>query len=499
MFPHLHNVLKHYLILLLLLLSSQTAFAEYGTGYTIRNIASEATLHASHLRPHRIMAIGTSMSEGSIPPELKESILAWVFVGLTTVCFITVIVMYLRSRRRRPRRQKPIVTHTPPDGFNSAEVGYVIDNSVDVCDLNSLILWWATKGYVKIRETLPEGVLPTTDKSYTINIIKQRPLPDDAPKYQKTFWQVFFADGDTCCINELSDKHEEISEATRALRDIFSGERRLVDFNGKMAHFVVLFLLCGAASMMTSNPSEIFNTDMLLTGVTWLVGMGIVYTICLLSSYLSVSSSVVFKGLVMAVVAYLSIFFCSADPHIIVYLEGWLLIPLVSSIILNTPYRQQILPRILGLRDFIRSSDAATLQSLSDANPALYYDVLPYAMAFGQTDEWLNRFRSIALQFPTWYATDFVEPSAAWNPMLGHTVAQRLNTNFAHVVEKEIRVSSLSPSSSSKQKHLRQRELSRLPIDDQLKNWVKDVCKYILTAIFTAILAEILNIVTHLI
>lgn len=455
------------------------------------------TGHASHIKPEHTLAIYAPVPEGCIPPEHKDNILAWVFAGLATVCFITIFVMHLRSSRRRSR-QKPVVTHTAPDGFNSAEVGYVIDNSVDVCDLNSLIVWWATNGYVKIRETLREGVLPTTDKSYTINIIKLRNLPDDAPEYQKSFWQVFFADGDTCCINDLSDKHEEISAAQMTLGDVFSGKRRLVEFNGKMAHFVLLFLLCGVATMVTSNPSEIFDADMLFPGALWSVSLSVVYAICLLASYTSASSSfgkVVFKGFLMVAVVCLSIFLYSANPHALIFLEGWLLIPLVSSIILNTPYRQQILPRILGLREFIRSSDASTLQSLVDTNPTLYYDVLPYAMAFGLTDEWLNRFRGIALQLPAWYETDYVEQSVTWSPVLGHTVAQRLNTNFAHVIEKEIEVSSLSPSSSIKQRHLHQRELSRLPIDDQFKGWVKEVSKTLLSAILTAIIFIIVRLI----
>ena len=46
----------------------------------------------------------------------------------------------------------PSIQYQPPQGMDSAVVGYVVDGSVDDKDVISLILYWADKGYLKMKE-----------------------------------------------------------------------------------------------------------------------------------------------------------------------------------------------------------------------------------------------------------------------------------------------------------------------------------------------------------
>ena len=42
-----------------------------------------------------------------------------------------------------------------------------------------------------------------------------------------------------------------------------------------------------------------------------------------------------------------------------------------------------------------------------ETSPELFYDVLPYAQVMGVSDVWENKFKSITIQPPRWYAGDF--------------------------------------------------------------------------------------------
>ncbi len=76
----------------------------------------------------------------------------------------------------------PSVQFQPPEGFDSAAVGYIIDGDVSDKDVMSLLLFWADKGYMKIQET----------EELELSFIKLSELPDDAPKYEKEFFTGIF-------------------------------------------------------------------------------------------------------------------------------------------------------------------------------------------------------------------------------------------------------------------------------------------------------------------
>ena len=76
----------------------------------------------------------------------------------------------------------PSVQFQPPEGFDSAAVGYIIDGDVSDKDVMSLLLFWADKGYMKIQET----------EELELSFIKLSDLPDDAPKYEKEFFTGIF-------------------------------------------------------------------------------------------------------------------------------------------------------------------------------------------------------------------------------------------------------------------------------------------------------------------
>jgi hypothetical protein len=88
-------------------------------------------------------------------------------------------MMTLWYRRGRDPRVKSAVTvmYQPPEHNNvpltPAEVGTLIDEKIDARDITSTIVGLAVKGYIKIEETVKEGLLfDSTD--YYLSKVKER-------------------------------------------------------------------------------------------------------------------------------------------------------------------------------------------------------------------------------------------------------------------------------------------------------------------------------------
>ena len=63
--------------------------------------------------------------------------------------------------------------YEPPEKMGPAEVGTLIDGSVDPRDITSVLVDMAVRGYVKIVETQHKGFLSTT-KDYEFHLLKDQ-------------------------------------------------------------------------------------------------------------------------------------------------------------------------------------------------------------------------------------------------------------------------------------------------------------------------------------
>ena len=87
------------------------------------------------------------------------------------------------------------------------------------------------------------------------------------------------------------------------------------------------------------------------------------------------------------------------------YLGSFMVVCLMGRFNVNTDYRVEMMGKLLGLREFIRTAEKERLQALVDEEPAYFFHILPYAQVFGITDKWVNLFKDIQVQQPDWYVS----------------------------------------------------------------------------------------------
>lgn len=386
------------------------------------------------------------------------------FFSLTTllilcVCILFVFVLVKLLMNRGNDKPFPVIEYGAPEGISSAEVGYIIDMSVDVKDLTSLIIWWASKGYLEIEEVAPEkGKDKKKDDEPEIVLHKTKDLPADAPAYQQKFWKVFFSNKDSVVINKIGKRYKQIESAQKALEEKYKDEHSLQTINFTLSSLFFGFLLLSAitilvccwsnngfyilfvwaAAVVYGTLRNIYRSEAKYVKSWWkkvldYAIMAALFCVSILMIYLVIESGT------------------PSCPNIVLYgitVMTWTLILLSHKMQQDTPYRIELMSRLLGFRQFINSAEMPMLKAMVDENPNYFYDVLPYAIVFGLSDKWCKQFEKIDFDPPTWYNAG-TALAAAEIVVAGAAVASMLTDRFDKVISSHVQSSSVSSSSDS--------------------------------------------------
>lgn len=374
------------------------------------------------------------------------------------VLFVVAVVYLFQNRRRKPLT---VIEYSAPDDINSAAVGYIMDEVADVSDLSSLIVWWASKGYLKIEEKEVEvGIVKRKQKQIVLHMLQD--LPHDIQGYQRTFWKALFkSDKTECNISEdLRDRGDKVKEAIAELERHFMGERKLVNFNKTGMLLIALYVIAGGLAILFSSRASHFDLEYVTTITPWLVvlfGYGFWH-------YRNADKNLIDyfrenKGKrIMLLLSML--FFCfftvnsaadltgpqnNALPQFAVegiIIGGWVMVLFAGSLRIDTKYRKEKLSKLLGFREFIKTAELPMLKTMVDKNPEYFYEVLPFAMVFGLTDKWYEHFANIKINNPSWYVTDSADSLAGSAVSAG--LGTSLNSSFGNLISAGLLASSIN-------------------------------------------------------
>lgn len=437
-------------------LTLQTLSGEWGGDRNSLNIVPVLTSNsisgeASQIAPFCGITLQANLPEGFWKGTKSVSpIRAYLFAALFILFMAMCLVYELLHRRKRPLM---VIEYNAPDDICSAEVGVIIDDSADISDLNSLIVWWASKGHLKLRETF------TDEGKVDIRLTVLKPLPKDAPEYQQLFWNVFFGKGNAVSLSELGDKHEEISKAQLALAKYFKGKRQVTSTNWKMVFVAICMFLCGFLLFAYgSSVANWHNKDMRFA---WgFAGLAFV-AMCirmLFSKWDMIKSrkkiTLQYATILFFAIASLAVFNtkCYNAPDYllsqsllnIIIGSSWLVALLSSRLAKDTAYRMEKMSLLLGFREFIQKAELPMLKAQVDENPEYFYDVLPFAMVFGLTSKWQKHFKDIDIPAPSWY-----ESSGGNHRFSSHLLADHISHSVDHTIKQAVVASSHDPNSSS--------------------------------------------------
>ncbi len=359
-----------------------------------------------YLNPFEAFTIDMDLPRGffDFPPRVDYTYISLV---LSLAVLVYLLLMYQKHGKDDPVTE--VAGWNPPKGLSSAMVGYVFDGFVDTKDVLSLIIYWASQGYMTIEEI---------DKN-TVKFTKLREL-DQGIKAEMMLFNDLFRNRDHVTTAQLKYKFSEsITAAQSNIAAHFKHNPSMRIYSKESVFFQGLFaFLCSiplALNVMISVYQTTLSFEAFIFGGFFFVIALVLHIVNIVVSRRNPSfktSSKFLTALIFFILSGVLVFFAlvAISMH-----EGALFVIMMNGLIfifgvwLNAKMDKRSaqgnawLGEILGFRHFIEVAEKSRLEMLVRENPAYFYHILPFAYVLNVSDVWSKQFESIAIDAPSWY------------------------------------------------------------------------------------------------
>ncbi len=243
--------------------------------------------------------------------------------------------------------------YEPPKDMTPAEVGALVDDSIDPRDITSTLIDLAVRGYITIEEK-KEKILVFTTKDYVFHLVKPMAEWKDLAPHERVMLENMFQAGSQTSLSGLRNRFYTAIPVIR--QDVLAALKK------KGMYYV--------------DPDSAHSY--------WLLGIIIIATPFLLAQWAGAIS--VFESVPVAIAAI-------AISAVIVWLFG-------RQMTAKTFYGVRTRVAILGFEEFMNRVDADRLKRMP---PDTFEKYLPYAMALGVEHHWAQAFAGIIKNPPRWY------------------------------------------------------------------------------------------------
>ena len=333
----------------------------------------------------------------------------------------------------------------PPEGYNSAEVGFLYGGTANTPSIISLLIYLANKGYLKIEETEEQGLFKKA-KGFKITKLKEY---DGNNENEKMFFNGLFKSRNSLDLMKVREIMKEAKQNGEKIK--FSQAMELaIDTSAKTSvtasdlydNFYITLNTIKSNLNSKENKNKIFESSARGKG-KWLIMMIIaIYALITIKPIVEYSGAetllpvlifpvIGFSFLFVAVLKKLPMFFkifgliiglifggmpwtftvlpalIQNMMYMVMYFVGLICMTVIILFVKIMPKRtafgNEMLGKLRGFKRFLETAEKPQLEDLVAQNPEYFYHILPYTYALGVSDVWISQFETIALQAPTWY------------------------------------------------------------------------------------------------
>lgn len=374
--------------------------------FTVRTAGKTIYISGTYLYPGTGITVLEYLPEGYFVNELSND---WAYLAIFVTAIVTALLaLVLWLLFGRDFKLVQTVEFSPPEDLTPAEIGFMIDESADRKDIVSMIIYFAAKGHLEIRE----------EEDGRFLLRKKKELPEEAKSFEVTLMNgIFSGRKKEVYLEDLKETfYDTYSAAGEQLRYLYGkkGEKPLFYRSSGIARItgavlMVLPLTLGSilASLFALESVSIIGCGAsVLVFVLYLAGM-ILYDRkhSMSAKGYWIGNTLLSAAALTALLVSAYFLYQSADAVAAV-------VAAIGSVVAywctrqmgkRTRYGTAILGKILGFKEFIKTAELEKLKLLVEENPAYFYDILPYAYVFGLTDVWAKNFEEIAIEPPYWY------------------------------------------------------------------------------------------------
>ena len=264
------------------------------------------------------------------------------------------------TRGRDPRLRPIAAQYQPPDNLTPAEVGTLIDNSVDMRDITASIVDLAVRGYLVIEEKQKDQLLGLTHtKDYVFHLKKSRAEWNSLKPHEQELLDGLFSGGNAGDAVPLDALHNTFYANIPGIRD-------------------QIFASLMGNSYYTHRPDTVRAAY---------IGFGIVTGVILIGGGVWLSNHSGMAPLPFIVAGLLT--------GAIICGFGWFMPA-------RTQAGARALEGVLGFEDFLAHVESDRFNR-TIKTPEMFEKFLPFAMALGVEKNWSKAFQGIYTQPPQWY------------------------------------------------------------------------------------------------
>ncbi|HKM28476.1 MAG TPA: DUF2207 domain-containing protein [Anaerovoracaceae bacterium] len=375
--------------------------------YNVNESLNRLTITGRDLDKGVGITVRTDLPEGYWVNPMNNN---WAKLPLILILIIVpVLCLLLWIKFGRDPKIVKTVEFYPPEGITPAELGYIIDGVIDDKDIVSLIVYFASKKYLSIKEY----------KKNKFELTKLCDIDQKEKSFAKTLFQGLFAKGDSVVLDNLD---EDFGNTFLTARELLSHHfhynkaNRIFSSASKVARiigcFLMIFPVAGGVLL-----SALYG---LSYGYIFAVFPALIFMLAGMTMLMiTVDKKDSMKKRTRTIVTILGMVFCVVTVLLAAGITGIMLGSVITAIGVvvsccvsffftammqaRTKRGAELQGKILGFKDFIRKAELEKLKLLVEEDPEYFYNVLPYAYVMGLSDKWAKNFEDIPMSAPEWY------------------------------------------------------------------------------------------------
>jgi uncharacterized membrane protein len=326
----------------------------------LSNVAEFQTARALQLHEGLTVVVGWAPGLVSRPTEIDRVVHAAQSNAVLLMPLLTLLLMYMVWRKwgRDPKVGTVVTQYEPPDGMTPAEMGTVIDMSVDNRDIAATLVDLAVRGHIRIREVERQKLLGFS--LGTEYVIERLLAPGEYAKlaeHERLMMNGLFASGESEI--KLSDLHNTFYTTLAKMKTtLWKGMMDAGLFKQDPNTVRALYLMLAFALFAVMHVAGGFFT------LRW-----------------------------------------GVDPTLVTF-AGFASAAIVFGFGLLMPRRTirgiQSVRSVLGFQEFLSRVDGDRMRTTID-RPELFEKYLPHAIALGVDRQWATKFDDLTIPPPTWY------------------------------------------------------------------------------------------------
>lgn len=356
-------------------------------------------------------------------------------VSLVLPILFVLFSLLMWVRFGRDRRIIETVEFYPPEGFNSAEIGFLYKGKAENKDVVSLLIYLANKGYLRITETA-EHALFIKSKAFKLTKLKNY---DDDNANERLFLTDLFRVPKRLTVSTLAgifksmkspekqevyDRIDEVTSSDLANSFYMTVAKIIKSLNRRenmekifeksslskgiliIAMIVFIYLLITFRPVVSYGGAASLPFALIFPGIGFTVLFGMVFGKTPIPLKLfGLVWGLGFGGVPWALMVLPALL---ADPiYLITYIVGLacvlIMVMLLKVMPKRTSYGSEVLGKIRGFKTFLETAEKPKLEALVLQDPTYFYNILPYTYVLGVSEKWIEKFESLAVSAPDWY------------------------------------------------------------------------------------------------